>query len=65
MKVRKGKGKPIVCSVLGAVVLAAVEHKEHKQKTDMEIISPLQDLVKALQLQLRKKRLTPTSSRKT
>lgn len=43
-KVKKDKGKPIMFSVLGAVVLAAVEHK-HQQKVDMEIIVSLQDLV--------------------
>lgn len=50
-KVKKDKGKPIICSVLGAVVSAAVEHK-HQQKADTEIITLSQDLVKVLQLQL-------------
>lgn len=63
-KVKKDKGKPIVCSVLGAVVLAAVEHDEHQQKADMEIIASLQDLVKVSQLQLEEVRLTPVSSRR-
>lgn len=49
-KVKKGKGKPIVCSFLGAVVLTAVEHKEHQQNADLEIIALLKDLVKVLQL---------------
>lgn len=51
-KLKKGKGKPMVCSVLAAAVIAAVEHREHQQKADIEIIASLQDLVKALQFQL-------------
>lgn len=60
-RLKKGKAQPVVCSVLAAAVLAAVEHREHQQKADMEVTASLQHLVKALQFQLE---LTPTSSRK-
>uniref|UniRef100_A0A663MXD2 Uncharacterized protein n=1 Tax=Athene cunicularia TaxID=194338 RepID=A0A663MXD2_ATHCN len=49
---RLGKGKAVVCAVLGAALTAAQKDKHVKKQTEREMIESLQDLVKALQDQL-------------
>ncbi|XP_027528790.1 uncharacterized protein LOC113962193, partial [Neopelma chrysocephalum] len=56
--VRKGKGKPIVCSILGAVVITAINNKEQQQKAHIERVNSLQDSVKSLQMQLEEQKAT-------
>lgn len=47
VRLKRCKGKPIVCSLLAAAVLPAA-NRQLWQTADLEIIAPLQDLVKAL-----------------
>ncbi|KFP52237.1 hypothetical protein N323_04841, partial [Cathartes aura] len=51
-KVKRGKGKALVCAVLGAALVAAQQNEHINQQTENEMIKSLQDLVKALQEQL-------------
>ncbi|XP_071436803.1 uncharacterized protein [Pithys albifrons albifrons] len=58
VRARKGKGKPIVCSILGAALITAVNHKVQQQKSHTEVVNSLQDLVKSLQTQLEEQKTT-------
>lgn len=51
-KLKLGKGKALVCAVLGAALSAAQKEKHFRQRAEGEVIKSLQDLVKTLQGQL-------------
>ena len=51
-KLKQGKGKAVVCVVLGAALVAAQRNKHMAQHVEGETIKSLQDLVGALQEQL-------------
>ena len=51
-KLKQGKGKAVVCAVLGAALVAAQRNKHMAQHVEGETIKSLQDLVGALQEQL-------------
>ena len=51
-KLKLGKGKAVVCAVLGAALVAAQRNKHMAQHVEGETIKSLQDLVGALQEQL-------------
>ncbi|KAK4821763.1 hypothetical protein QYF61_000824 [Mycteria americana] len=51
-RLKLGKGKALVCGVLGAALVAAQGDKHVSRQAEGEAIKPLQDLVKALQEQL-------------
>ncbi|XP_055654992.1 uncharacterized protein LOC129784051 [Falco peregrinus] len=48
-KVRSGKGKSIVCAILGASLVAAIEDRLRKHSNETRIIESLENLVKVLQ----------------
>ncbi|XP_074769749.1 uncharacterized protein LOC141963913 [Athene noctua] len=52
-KVRKGKGKAIICAVLGASLAAAMEEKKEKYSQTDTLIDSLQTVIQTLQNQLR------------
>ncbi|XP_074682581.1 uncharacterized protein LOC141924255 [Strix aluco] len=52
-KVKKGKGKSIICAVLGASLVAAMEEKKEKSRQDDIVTDSLQSAIQSLQNQLR------------
>ncbi|XP_075000612.1 uncharacterized protein LOC142079764 [Calonectris borealis] len=51
-RVRSGRGKAIVCAVLGASLAAAVEERERCRVAESQIVESLQNLVRSLQGQV-------------
>ncbi|XP_042644246.1 uncharacterized protein LOC122152922 [Tyto alba] len=52
-KVKRGKGKAIICAVLGASLAAAVEEREQKSQQVDTVIDSLKTAIQTLQEQLR------------
>uniref|UniRef100_A0A8D0FNC9 Uncharacterized protein n=1 Tax=Strix occidentalis caurina TaxID=311401 RepID=A0A8D0FNC9_STROC len=52
-KVKKGKGKSIICAVLGASLVAAMEERKEKSNQGDIVIDSLQSVIQTLQYQLR------------
>lgn len=51
-KLRFGKGKSIICAVLGASLVAVVEARDQQCRAESQNIQSLQALVKELKVQL-------------
>uniref|UniRef100_A0A8D0ET68 Uncharacterized protein n=1 Tax=Strix occidentalis caurina TaxID=311401 RepID=A0A8D0ET68_STROC len=52
-KVKKGKGKSIICAVLGASLVAAMEERKEKSNQGDIVLDSLQSVIQTLQNQLR------------